>query len=248
MTLGITIGSADQSEAVGTLGIVMGDAAGGAVLDHTLPETTVGSVLLAAIVHDDPIYPGESAETWEIDPLADNQGAGDYRLTILKRTSDRTPGAVEGDRIRVFSPTEQEMVGCLVQAFGSRVGTVIEAVASGAFLDDAAPEAPIVECSHRRNTVLVVIAAAGQRTFTAPTGYTEEEDYFSTEFSDRSQGVFETVANAVGEIAPGRVTLSSASSGRIWSVVLKYEFLGSRHAARIRGPAITNPSRHARRT
>ncbi len=250
-TLDISIGSADQSAGAGTFDIIMGDAAPtpGSRLTFDLPETTVTSVLLALIVHSGAIAKGESAETWTLDERADGIGAGNYKLSIFKRTSDRTVGALSGNQILFFAPDEQEIAGCIVQVFGALESTVIEQVSTGAFLSDSNPTFPTIEAGRSKNIVLGVAIADGVLTF-EPNGDLEEEELYSSSeiVPSKTFGVYKRVAGAVGEIEVGAVTASSACTGRTWSISLRYEFRGSSHAARIHPANVTNPSRHARRT
>lgn len=252
MALDIAIGSADQSVGAGTLDIIMGDQADepGALCRFTLPETTVTSVLLACVVHEFPISRADGiSQTWTVDPKADGLGASGFYLTILKRTSDRTSGSLVGDLLDLFSPAEQDILGCLVQVFGALEDTVIESVSHGAFTADTNPSFPAVSVGRAKNNLLGIVASTTELTFEANGDLVEEEMYSNSDDPVRALGVYKRVAGTTGdEVDVGSVSASGEATGRTWSISLRYEFRGSSHAARIHPTNITNPSRHARRT
>lgn len=210
----------------GGFDMISGDSGGGgegSLIDFEVIDPVLKSVLLALYVHEAPdVQPAVNAETWNTQ--VENNGAGDFLLDIATRTVDGTTGSNDGDTASFFSELPQEIVGCLIEATSVLEDTVIESVASGAFIDDPNPAVPTCDSQLAENAIVIVIVADGEVELTPPVDCTEVEIYSSTPDPSKTFGVYVRPAGVAGEIDPGSIAASEAITGRVWVVVLHHTF------------------------
>lgn len=220
----VVTGSADQSTAT-QHGVVSGDGSSESPqLDITIPTSIdgvlvqTGVTLVIAIVRGAEVICSDS--TWE---LTATSGASGIFLDTYERAVDNTTGSNPGDIISFLSVTGQELQGGLLLGSSLTAGEAVERVATGAFISDANPAAPIVSSSQAENTIVCIWSATGAITFTPPTGLTSLDTYSSSDFTSRSILIGKLAPGAAGDIDPGAAVASPAATGRAFSVVLHYQ-------------------------
>lgn len=199
--------------------IVIGTSGfGESLLEFTVPHVAIGTVMLIVFVRDSVVVPSDL--TWT--KVVDGVGAGALKLDAYVRTADKTPGSRNGDVISFLSLVPQELQGSLVVLDEAIASTVFEAIDHGAFTADASPAAPPINAEQAQDTILCLWSAEGTIAFDPPVGFTELEAYTSAVVSARTLMVARRTADAAGEFDPGNAASSPASTGRVFTLALRY--------------------------
>lgn len=242
MAIDVTIGS-DTQPTTG-LDVWISTNISATLIDFVVPYAPLRSVLMIAIVRNAAINCSDT--TWT--RVVDGVGSGGQFVDVFAREVDGTTGGNEGDVISFLALAPQEMLGGIVVLYNAVVSDLVYDIQHQAYTSDTTPDARSIEVPRADDTVMTIWCSTTAVDLEGPADMTELDDYGSSSFTARSIVISTMRANDIGTITPGAATSTPASTGRTWTLGIRFEQVLFGHASRAHPIGVTNPSRHARRT
>lgn len=241
MAFPIVIGADAQPDT--GFGVVIGTT-DAVLLDFTVPSAPTGSVLAIVVVRDGALNCSDA--TWA--KVIDGVGSSNQLVDVYTRTVDGTAGSVAGDVISFLSLTPQEMQGGILVIYNVLASTLVYDVQHAAFTTTTEPAVPTIDIAQANDTVLCIVSSSSAADVEGPTGFQEIDDYGSSTFETRSIVISTKRAGETGVFDPGSASATPASSGRAFTMGLRFTKVFFGHSSRAQPIDITNPSGHTRTT
>lgn len=145
-------------------------------------------------------------------------GSSTYLLDVFARLVDDDEPAAP-----VFTTADgaQDLQGQLLLFAVGTPSLVREASAHGTFAADATPPTPTVSSVQATNLLVSVVAATGNITFTAQSGFTLVDTYNTAIIASQSILVTYKRAGATGSIVSPDAGAAPAATGRTFTLVLR---------------------------
>lgn len=140
------------------------------------------------------------------------------------------------------SASSQELQGQLLLFRVGNPAVILEGAQQAAFTADAAPDTPDLGSEQATSLFVAVFSAGGAVAFTPPAGFTSIDSYSSAVLAARTIMICSAVAGELapglvgfnGPLEPGPAASAPASTGRMWSLVM-------REGPPLTPPALTDP-------